>query len=340
MVGVRAAAAAAALLTAALPTASPAQMRQHHRLTHQPASTPPPHAEKSAGRPQRTVMSWVTADPSGSAHHPWNLTADFVLHGPARGAVNAISLSAGWEWRLLENGTLAFVADAQLTAEMQRVWQSSAARAAGLRLYPEIGPPGDIHALRKMFKAPNRPELIAAAAQQVARTGVAGINIDFEPDVDARNRSNPLNPTRADGLAFASFLGELSDALRALPGSPIVTMDSLSVGSACWSAPPAGTNHTWDRLPCPWIRRYAPLRPSPPPGCLLPFHRRERLVPTDLQVAAGSGTLTRWRRARSTSSSRWTPTISTRLPSTGICTSTRSTLTSRGSASDCSRSRA
>ena len=98
MGGVRAAAAAAALLTAALPTASPAQMRQHHRLTHQPASTPPPHptpgggpphAEKGAGRPQRTVMSWVTADPSGSAHHPWNLTADFVLHGPARGAVNA-----------------------------------------------------------------------------------------------------------------------------------------------------------------------------------------------------------------------------------------------------------
>ena len=33
-------------------------------------------------------------------------------------------------------------------------------------------------------------------------------------------------------------------------------MDSLSVGSACWSAPPPGEpTHVWDELPCPWIRR-------------------------------------------------------------------------------------
>ena len=53
-------------------------------------------------------------------------------------------------------------------AEFERVWQGPEARAAGLRLYPEIGPPGDIHALRALFAAPNRAELIADAAQQAA----------------------------------------------------------------------------------------------------------------------------------------------------------------------------
>jgi hypothetical protein len=68
------------------------------------------------------------------------------------------------------------------------------------------------------------------------------------------NKTN--NPTFADGLAYAAFLDTLAKALHELPDRPILTMDSLSVGSACWSAPPPGEpTHIWDELPCPWIRR-------------------------------------------------------------------------------------
>ena len=31
-------------------------------------------------------------------------------------------------------------------------------------------------------------------------------------------------------------------------------MDTESIGGACWNDP--GNNHTWDRKPCPWIRRF------------------------------------------------------------------------------------
>ena len=34
-------------------------------------------------------------------------------------------------------------------------------------------------------------------------------------------------------------------------------MDSESIAGACWALGPGPPyNHTWDLLPCPWIRRF------------------------------------------------------------------------------------
>jgi hypothetical protein len=192
-------------------------------------------------------MSWVEEAP------PWKTTSHFVLRGAAKGAVNAVSIGLGWGFTRAPNGTFSFSGggDTPTRQQFQAAWQGSDAKAAGLRTYPIMGLPGT-----PLFNAPaaNLEAVIADLCAEVQAAGVQGVNFDYEPAVDVRNKTN--NPTFADGLAYATFLDKVAKALHKLPSRPILTMDSLSVGSACWSAPPPGEpTHIWDEQPCPWIRR-------------------------------------------------------------------------------------
>lgn len=199
----------------------------------------------------------------------------------------------GWGIQRAENGSFSFEGPTPETLrQFKAVWQGSDAQAVGLRTYPLLGLSSDIVWLRGMFVAENLDAIIADLCAAVQAAGVQGINIDSEPPVDVRNKTN--NPTFADGLAFASFLDKLAQALHKQPSRPILTMDSLSVGSACWSAPPLEEpTHVWDELPCPWIRRFWNLQVHKQPHPLLATSRsfRQSSVACDCRDAIADSAL-------------------------------------------------
>jgi hypothetical protein len=189
-----------------------------------------------------TVLAWVEGN--------WTEVADFVISGNAKGAVNAISAGGMWGVSHL-NGSLTI--NQAAVEEHRKIWQSTAAKAAGIRTFPVIGFGGNISVLRQLFAA--QDQFITALTEQIQSSQVDGVNIDFEPQANVHDKSDPYTPTVDDGAAFAEFLDRLSKAVHKLPGRPTVSMDSESIVGACWSTPP-NPSHTWDYKPCPWIRNF------------------------------------------------------------------------------------
>ena len=95
-----------------------------------PADPPPPTTPTN-----RTVMAWIAGNSTTSLR--------FILHGAAKGTVNAVS--AGGMFGFATNKTDAWLTvDAQAVAAHRRVWQQGEAKAAGLRTYPSMNLNWDI----------------------------------------------------------------------------------------------------------------------------------------------------------------------------------------------------
>ena len=71
----------------------------------------------------KTVMAWIEGN--------FTDVADFVLYGPAKGAVNAVSHTS--VFRLHANSTAAeFVVDSAALAKHKRMWQQGTAKQLGI----------------------------------------------------------------------------------------------------------------------------------------------------------------------------------------------------------------
>ena len=55
--------------------------------------------------------------------------------------------------------------------------------------------------LRGLFEPATQRQFISDIAQQIAETGVDGVNIDFEPLLNVHDARDPTAPTIEDGLA-------------------------------------------------------------------------------------------------------------------------------------------
>ena len=103
-----------------------------------PADPPPPTTPTN-----RTVMAWIAGNSTTSLR--------FILHGAAKGTVNAIS--TGGMFGFATNKTDAWLTvDAQAVAAHRRVWQQGEPKAAGLRTYPSMNLNWDIVGLRTLVK--------------------------------------------------------------------------------------------------------------------------------------------------------------------------------------------
>ena len=206
-------------------------------------------------------MAWVAGDA--------NESAEFILQGEGRGAINAVSV--GGLFGMVDNETDVWLTvDAATVAAHRRTWQGAATKAAGIRTFPSLNlihhgiRPG-IFAFRLLVQPRVQRAFIAQLVAAIEASDVDGLNIDFEPPLPPPNPQHsephsPVQPSFADGLAFASFLDALAKAMHALPGRRrLLTVDGGSVAGACWSAGPLDhgkRNHSWDQLPCPWLVRF------------------------------------------------------------------------------------
>ena len=206
----------------------------NHVKTDDSHATAPPEG-------RRTVMAWLA-----SCGENWTVCADFVLRGPAKGAVNAIS--AGGLVEMNQSDWTLRAGDSASIASYKRVWQ-----VPGMRHYPILGAGGNITLLRPLFAKANRTAFAKSAAAVVVAGGWDGLNFDFEPATDVHHPDN--NPSIQDGIDFAKLVDETAKALH--KENKTLSVDTQSVVGACWSA--AGMDqtppHNWNLQPCPWIRR-------------------------------------------------------------------------------------
>ena len=193
------------------------------------------------GASRKTVMAWLTGCGAN-----WTDCADFILRGPAKGAVNAVS--AGGLIELNSTDWTLHAADSETIANWKRVWGS------GIRTFPVIGAGGNITSLRPLFAKANITAFATSAAAVVAELGFAGLNLDFEPATFVHEPAmDGPNPSVVDGLGFAALVDATAKALHKV--GKTLSVDTQTVVGACWSDP-GPANHTWDLRPCPWIRRF------------------------------------------------------------------------------------
>jgi hypothetical protein len=195
----------------------------------------------TASESPRTVMTWIQ-----TGVKLWPQARDFFTTGAGKGAINAVSIGDMMEI----NSTTGYldINDSLLRAHTD-LWLP-----AGFRTYPMLGFGGHVAALRngRVF---GNATLIQALANVTREGQFSGLNIDFEPTTNVHDPLDPASPTAQDALDFAAFIDALARALHALPnGGATLQVDTESIGGACWNDP--GNNHTWDRKPCPWIRRF------------------------------------------------------------------------------------
>jgi hypothetical protein len=160
----------------------------------------------------RYASTWLCLEDCGAS--PSQIAADL-----AQLAAPGVFTSAAFEaYDLLPDGTVG------ITHVRSRV--SGAVRALGLGSEAMIVC-WETNATRAAMADP-AAFLASLDAVVLAREGanITGINIDFEPNGDAHPDGPP--PTAADGVAFASFLDAVADALHARGLT-------LSVDIATWS---------------------------------------------------------------------------------------------------------
>ena len=123
---------------ARLPLALLAAAHSATLLASTAADDPPPPTQNN-----RTVMAWIAGNSTTSLR--------FILHGAAKGTVNAIS--AGGMFGFATNKTDAWLTiDPQAVAAHRHIWQQGEAKAAGLRTYPSMNLNWDIVGLRTLVK--------------------------------------------------------------------------------------------------------------------------------------------------------------------------------------------
>ena len=193
----------------------------------------------TASESPRTVMTWIQCSVK-----LWPQARDYFTTGAGKGAINAVSISS---MDIDATGYLD-INDVALRA-VTDLWVPT-----GFQTYPMLSFGGHVAALRngRVF---HNATLIQALASVVDVGNFSGLNIDFEPATNVHDALDPASPTAQDALDFAAFVDALARALHALPnGGATLQVDTESIGGACWNDP--RDNHTWDRKPCPWIRRF------------------------------------------------------------------------------------
>jgi hypothetical protein len=195
----------------------------------------------AASESPRTVMTWIQ-----TSVKLWPTARDFFTTGAGKGAINAVSIGDMME---IDSTTGYLDINDPLLRAHTDLWLPT-----GFRTYPMLGFGGHVAALRngRVF---GNATLIQALANVTREGQFSGLNIDFEPTTNVHDPLDPASPTAQDALDFAAFIDALARALHALPnGGATLQVDTESIGGACWNDP--GNNHTWDRKPCPWIRRF------------------------------------------------------------------------------------
>ena len=127
-----------------------------------------------------TVLAWIEGN--------WTEVANFILHGNAKGAVNAISAGGMWGVSSID-GSL--VVNEQRVQDHRNIWQSKEAKEAGIRTYPVIGFGGNITVLRQLFDG-GSDKFIQDVCNEMLSLGVDGVNIDFEPIANVRDKHDPV----------------------------------------------------------------------------------------------------------------------------------------------------
>ena len=139
------------------------------------------HQISTAPAPARkTVLAWIAGNS--------NESAEFVLRGSGRGAVNAVSV--GGLFSSAANATNVWLTVNQPAIDAHAAtWKSAEAHSLGIRTYPSMNLRWDVVSFRVLAQPHVQKPFIADLVAAIAAADVDGLNIDFEPP----------NPKKADG---------------------------------------------------------------------------------------------------------------------------------------------
>ena len=119
---------------------------------------------------RKTVLAWIAGNSSESA--------EFVLRGNGKGAVNAVSV--GGLFSSAANATDVWLTVNQPAIDAHaKTWKSAEAQALGIRTYPSMNLRWDIISFRVLAQPRVQTPFIVDLVAAIEKADVDGLNIDL-----------------------------------------------------------------------------------------------------------------------------------------------------------------